>query len=451
MGKLSKSVIIGIAVLCLLFVVPRLFSFILGLPADLSLRTQKVESIQVENSSLMKPSIPDMISKVNESKLREYVQTIQNFGPHPTESEALDAVGEYIYSELISMMSSVRYHNWSYKKLSGKNIVATLPCTGESDGIVILCAHYDSIAISPGADDDGSGVAAVLMIAEIMSSYSFNTTVKFILFSGEEQGLLGSHEYAREAYENGDNIIGVLALDKIGYAISADDGKKIKHHSNPESEWMVDISEEISNTYFDCIDLEVICFSQDPASDHKSFVDYGYDGTDFVRYAINLYYHTSEDIIEHMNMSYLAKVCKLALGTLASMAYLHPKLYEDDLKVTIKGSYLSDSSQIYIGVENLNYKRDTANVTISVKMNHIFRGDYVQAIKESYTIPCNWSFTKEIDEYWEFKIGGRKYSRGLFKLEVIVYGINDDIHLYKRQQTFGIILNPFKVALLPIL
>ena len=94
-------------------------------------------------------------------------------------------------------------------------------------------------------------------------------------------------------------------------------------------------------------------------------------------------------------------------------------LYEDDLEITIRGSYLSDPSQIYIRVKNLNYKRDTANVTISVKMNHIFRGDYVQAIKESYTIPCNWSFTKEIYEYWEFKIGGRKYSRGLFKLEVI--------------------------------
>jgi hypothetical protein len=450
MGALKRPVATSMAVVCFLFIGPTLFSFMCGFPMDFDpIHTEKGDSVHMKYASLMRPSISEMMSKVDESKLREHVQSIQDFGPHPTGSETLDRVGEYIYAELSSMIASVNYHSWSYKRLSGKNIVATLPCKGGSDGIVIICAHYDSIEISPGADDDGSGVAAVLMIAEIMSCYSFNTTVKFILFSGEEQGLLGSHEYAREAYENRDNIIGVLALDKIGYAVSADDGKKINHHFNPESEWMADISEEIADVYFNYFDLEIIRSSQDSGSDHKSFVDYGYDGSDFVWHAINPYYHTSEDTIEHMNMSYLTKACMLSLGTFASMACLHPKLYEDDLKIIIKGSYLSDPSQLYIRIENLEYDTDTANVTISVRMNHVFRGGYVQAIKELYTIPCNWSFTKEIGEYWEFKIGGRKYSRGLFSLEVIVEGINDDIHLYEKQQTFGIILNPFKVMLLP--
>lgn len=183
-------------------------------------------------SEFIPPDIIEMIQQVNKSKLREHIQTIEDFGPHNTGSEALVLVGEYIYNELISTNLPVEYMEWSNKKLSGKNVVATLQGLGNTDGIIIVCAHYDSVKVSPGADDDGSGVAIVLMLAEIMSNYSFNSTIKFILFSGEEQGKLGSTVFAKDAKENGDNIVGVLALDKVGYAVTAEEGRKVVHHSS---------------------------------------------------------------------------------------------------------------------------------------------------------------------------------------------------------------------------
>ncbi|KYK31015.1 MAG: hypothetical protein AYK22_08295 [Thermoplasmatales archaeon SG8-52-3] len=417
--------------------------------SSLSVNHSSFYSIKYKNFGATSPDIIEMIKKVNKTILRNHVQTIQDFGPHPTGSEELKLVGDYIYNELSKTKLPVEYLSWKYEKDTGENIVATLNGIGKTDGIIIVCAHYDTIRISPGADDDGSGVAIVLMLAEIMSNYSFNTTIKFILFSGEEQGLLGSSVYAKNAKENNENIIGVLALDKVGYAVTAEEGNKIIHHSNIESKWMVDISSEVASNYYDYIELEVIHWSEDPGSDHLSFVNEGYHGTDFVRYAINPYYHTSEDIIENMNITYLTKVCNLTLATISKIACLNPIINSEDLKIIMKGRILSRPAQIYLKIENNKHGIDTANVTINVKVSNILRNQYVQATKKHYNIPCKWFLTKEIDEYFEFLVGGRKYNRGLFKFEVIIKGINDDIHLYKKQITYGWILNKLRVIMFP--
>jgi hypothetical protein len=438
--NMNKTFLVFISVSCLILV---------AIPIS-AISLNKTNSINnIANPDYSPPNIIEMIQQVNISKLRKHVQTIEEFGPHPTGSEALDNVGEYIYNELDSYNLPVKYVDWNYKHLSGKNIVATLDGTGNANGIVIVCAHYDSIKVSPGAEDDGSGVSVVLMLAEIMSSYSFNSTIRFILFSGEEQGKRGSGIYAIDAKKNNDNIVGVLALDKIGYAITTEEGNKVVHHSNIQSDWMVDISTEMAIKYHEYIGLEVLRWSQDTGSDHLAFVKQGYHGTDFVRYAINPFYHTSEDKLEHMNITYLTKVCNLTLATLTTMACLNPSLKNSDLNIIMKGSVLSKPSQIYIKVENKGYESDTVNVTIDVTLKHIFRKKYVEAEKKHYNIPCNWSLTKEIGENWEFIIGGRTFTRGLFKFEVTVQGINDDIYLHKKQVTYGWIINKLRVIMLP--
>jgi hypothetical protein len=397
----------------------------------------------------LSPDLPEMFMQVNESHLRSTVRSIQEFGPHPTGSPALDALGDFLFSEFTAMNISVKYDPWHEKQKSGKNIVATLPGIRSAAATVLMCAHYDSLAISPGAEDDGSGIAAVLIIADIMHHYSFNTTVKFVLFSGEEQGLLGSRSYAKNASAANENITGVLALDKIGYAVTSEEGNSLRHHANPASAWMANISRSVACRYPNEIGLTVITLPEDPDSDHFSFVEQGYAGSDFVRNATNPFYHTSEDIADHMNFSYLTKVCKLALGTIASMACLCPKLNNHDIKIMMKGSLLSNPAQFSVLVENINGAADTANVTITVTMTHLLRRGYVQTIKQGMTTPCNWCMIKEIKHSWEFDVAGRSFSRGFFKLEVILSGRADDLYLYVTQQTYGAILSPFRVLMVP--
>ncbi len=103
------------------------------------------------------------------------------------------------------------------------NIVATLPGASQ-DRHLLVSAHYDSrasrpddaVSGAPGANDDASGVAAVLELARVLSVHAFEATIHFAAFSGEEQGLLGSTRFAAEAAAAGLDIEAMITNDIIG-------------------------------------------------------------------------------------------------------------------------------------------------------------------------------------------------------------------------------------------
>jgi len=391
--------------------------------------------------------LEDLMRQVNETRLHHHIKTIQGFGPHPTGSTSLDDVGEYIYSSFQSFNNQTVYDTWEVDGITGKNIVATIP--GETQSQFILTAHYDTIDVSPGADDDGSGIASILMIAELLNSFEFYQTIKFIIFSGEEIGLLGSTHYAQNAYDSNVDIIGVLSLDKIGYAVTHDDGNKVRHHANQQSQWMIEISKDIISKYHSLIGLEVIGRSFDPSSDHQAFVNHGFYGSNLVEEALNPMYHTSEDIIEYINFSYLSKITKLALGLTAKIASIQPKNVDYDFDIFITGSYLSDPSCLSVEIKNNHYPMDQVNASISIQLKHIFKDSYVQIIKEFYTEPCSWNFTKQINESWRFDIGPRVFSQGFFRIDVLVSGLYDDFRFFEEQHTIGIIYSYYQFLILP--
>ncbi len=265
--------------------------------------------------------IIDILLQLNESLYLEYLEDIVAFGPRVTGSSACEQAGEYIYSQFKSMGLQVRYHNWTYGSYSSSNIEGTLEGLNESsDEIYIICAHYDTVSGSPGADDDGSGTAAVLVAADLISKYAANHTVRFVAFSGEEQGLIGSGIYAQEASQNGDNIVAVLNGDMIGFALSAYDGDNIKIYENSQSNWITEFTDEISVIYDEYIDLNIIPSGSSSGSDHYSFWQHGYHAIFYHEYNFNDFYHSSQDTIENMNISYTIKSSRLMVGTLAVLA-----------------------------------------------------------------------------------------------------------------------------------
>lgn len=382
----------------------------------------------------------EMIQQVNTSYLKTYIQTIQDFGPHPTGSDACDALATYLYDTLDGFGLSVRRDPWRYKLRSGDNIEATLSGSVDSPGVVIVCAHYDSVQTSPGADDDGSGVSVILAVADIMSKYSFNSTVRFVLFSGEEQGLLGSYKYAQDAYRNDDHIISVLNLDGVGYANTTENIGKIRHHTNDQSAWMVDISTTIATVYADEIELEIIRRPHVSYSDHQSFVQFGYDASYLLEYSLNPYYHTSQDTLEHLNLTYLTKVCKLTVGLLASIADMNPLLTEQDLQVSIQGSILARPSQFRVCIDNNKPLLDSANVTISIALKNLRTGYNVLVLNDPSNMTCNWTFTTEITDTWEFTTRDKQYSNQFVSFEITVKGTTDDVTLYTTQRRIGLII-----------
>jgi Peptidase family M28/Fibronectin type III domain len=107
------------------------------------------------------------------------------------------------------------------------NVVATLRGTQSPDRIYVVSGHYDSrcsnvddaVCDAPGADDDASGVAAVLEMARVMARHELDATIKFVAFTGEEQGLFGSTFFAEQARQQGLNIAGMFSNDIVGSSL----------------------------------------------------------------------------------------------------------------------------------------------------------------------------------------------------------------------------------------
>ena len=263
----------------------------------------------------------EILMQTDENLILGYLENLTAFGPRVTGTTACEDSAEYIFNEFDSMGLDAEYHDWNYAGYDSSNVVATLPGINQSsDEIYIICAHYDTVTGSPGADDDGSGVAAVMAAAKIMSQYEFQHTVRFIAFSGEEEGLLGSYEYVAEAYTNGDNIVATLNADMIGYALTKDQGNKIRIYEDDESVWIRQLTDTVSQQYSSLINLEVIPSGYSYSSDHYSFWIFGYNALFYHEYEFNDYYHSPQDTIENMNITYSTKSTRLIIATLAELA-----------------------------------------------------------------------------------------------------------------------------------
>ena len=97
-----------------------------------------------------------------------------------------------------------------------RNVIADLPGTSQKDEVVLVGAHFDSWDPAQGANDDGSGVAAVLEAARILKSLGVapRRTIRFAFFSGEEEACLGSRAYVRAHEAELDRLRAVLIMDE---------------------------------------------------------------------------------------------------------------------------------------------------------------------------------------------------------------------------------------------
>lgn len=133
------------------------------------------------------------------------------------ERAKLGEVAGYIHTQLGALGLGVQEDPVTYSGQTFPNVIGTLPGTVCPEASIIVGAHYDSASGVPGADDNASGVAAVLEIARLLSAQSFQPSIQFVGFSLEEDGLIGSKQMAVQAGSTHRKIAGVIVLDMIGY------------------------------------------------------------------------------------------------------------------------------------------------------------------------------------------------------------------------------------------
>jgi len=195
--------------------------------------------------------------------------------------------------------------------------------------ILILGAHYDSMpdnSVAPGADDNASGVAAVLETARILAAYEVKYPVRFMLFDEQETGELGSGSYASTMSETPDSLLGMINVDMIGYDGNGDNVLLVNTRSDPPSEWLSNIATGV-NTDFE-VGLAVQIFILGYGTDNLPFWHFGFPAIgveEHYRDDWNPWHHTTGERIFNFNLEYFEKAVKLIAGITARAAEVKAK------------------------------------------------------------------------------------------------------------------------------
>lgn len=259
--------------------------------------------------------------------------------------KALAAAAEYIRAEWRRQGHAVEAQGYAVEGLWCENLVVEIPGHSSAGGIILVGAHYDSVRHSPGADDNASGVAALLELGGALAGLRPEKTLRLVAFVNEEPpfffwGNMGSGEYARTARRRGDDIRIMLSLEMLGYyddtpgsqryppllgGFYPSAGNYIGFVSNLASRRALReiVAAFRAHSDFPCEQLATFAWVPGVAwSDQLSFWREGYPAvmvTDTAFYR-NPHYHSSADTPEKLNYAKMARVAEGLCGAVASLA-----------------------------------------------------------------------------------------------------------------------------------
>lgn len=245
-----------------------------------------------------------------------------------TGSKGLEQAKEYVRDQLVRAGYSPEFENWILSGYDDQNIIASKPGSILPDEQVYVVAHLDGVRIEaanpyPAADDNASGVAALLELARIAAGQTFDRTLVLVFSTGEEQGELGikSHLDALTSRQRG-AIKAVLNVDMIGYDSNGDAKMELWYGSQQAS---LDLSErvaEVIREYPIHLLPEVIpgCYCADEVAFRKVGLAATHQIENFYDGERNPYYHTSGDTLEHMSLDYWMEQVKAVVVVTASLA-----------------------------------------------------------------------------------------------------------------------------------
>jgi aminopeptidase YwaD len=251
---------------------------------------------------------------------------------HPlTAPHHLQRTEAYLHRQLSEAGLTVASHDFEAMRGLYRNVIATTPPLSAHGELppLIVGAHFDTVAGSPGADDNASALAVLLHVARQVQNMKLARPIRFIAFNLEEENLLGSSAYASLLSENGEAIHGAIVLECVGYA-SLQQGSQQTPPGLPISiptigDFLGVIGNErsqaltVSVTHAMKPHLPIIPLivpgngEQLPdtrRSDHTSFWEHGFPAvmlTDTANFR-NPHYHRSTDTLDTLNLDFLASV-----------------------------------------------------------------------------------------------------------------------------------------------
>ena len=176
---------------------------------------------QAALSAELRQYVEALAGRIGERNLRQYRNLVD--------------AAETIEQALADCGYAVERQEYDVEGRTCVNLAAEIPGADRREEIVVVGGHYDSVLFCPGANDNGTGVAATLALARALSDFRPSRTLRFLCFVNEEPPFfqtanMGSRVYAKRCRQRGENITAMICLETIGYY---SDEKGSQHYPPP--------------------------------------------------------------------------------------------------------------------------------------------------------------------------------------------------------------------------
>ena len=285
----------------------------------------------VQRSKKLDANVQALVAKVDEKRLKASVKHLAGLGTRWSHSPGISKVPAWIRAQLIARGyktgKDVRYQKFKLGAGAAQRNVLCGP-SRPTRGLILLCAHYDSVSeapaqSAPGADDDASGIAALLELARLLRGVALKRDVLFAAFGGEEQGLFGSAACAEIAKAEAWPIDVVINMDMIGYkaqgsarqiTVEYDQGNR--HPGNDAAAKAFGLMmAQAARDYTKLTPIHTDIWSSDYIPfEAKGFACIGaYDADE------NPHYHSTTDVASTLDLAHLGQVVKMVLATVLTV------------------------------------------------------------------------------------------------------------------------------------
>jgi len=275
--------------------------------------------------------IEALVENVNIANIRSTLDHLSNgYTTRQSQSAGAVASGAWIESEFEGL--GLGTFTFKHRADHSDNVCGQFDGVGNE--LVMIGAHYDcrntnsgdSTGRAPGADDNGSGTATIMEIARgiVASGLRFRYSLQFCVWSGEEQGLLGSRYYASELADNNTDIVAYLNADMVGFnpgGIGAP--PVITFMSGSASRTLNTFLEEVANQYVPGVEVSR---TNACCSDQQSFYENGYESAGYFEHDLSSgagaysCYHRECDTIDKIDFEQVEIFAKAIMAGFATLA-----------------------------------------------------------------------------------------------------------------------------------
>ncbi len=334
----------------------------------------------------------DRADLVTQTNINTNLNEFASYGIKKTGTTANNNAAIWLQSKYTSLgysASEIKTQSFNTSIGTTKNVIVTKTGTTFPNTFIIICGHYDTVN-GPGVNDNGSGVAAILEAARILKDVPTEYSIKFINFSGEEQGLLGSTAYVTSVVKatnprmdiklvlNLDQIGGVAGFNNVQINVERDGTPSFPagmYSSNPSSNNAASavVSAELSQNIINYSTISPVN-SYVERSDYMPFEAEGYVVTGLYETKESTRPHTSNDTYVNMDPVFLYKVTKGIVGAIQYFAVANTDLFlstintKKDLKDRVVIFPNPANDYVNLGLDGKGYSTTVVDMTGKVVM-----------------------------------------------------------------------------------